>query len=97
MPAASFEHRTLFRVDAEIHDAFQSECGQGADDATLAVLEEVLARRRGTAAGRQARDADELAVLDDGRKVLGMLSESYATRRYAEELEKNRRDLVGGD
>ena len=41
--------------------------------------------------------ADELAVLDDGRKVLGMLSESYAIRRYAEELEKNRRDLVGGD
>jgi CIC family chloride channel protein len=41
--------------------------------------------------------ADELAVLGDGREVLGMLSESYATRRYAEELEKNRRDLVGGD
>ena len=41
--------------------------------------------------------ADELAVLDDKRQVLGMLSEAYATRRYAEELEKNRRDLVGGD
>lgn len=41
--------------------------------------------------------ADELAVLGEGREVLGMLSESYATRRYAEELEKNRRDLVGGD
>jgi CIC family chloride channel protein len=41
--------------------------------------------------------ADELAVLNDKREVLGMLSESHATRRYAEELEKNRRDLVGGD
>ncbi|MDB4913348.1 MAG: associated domain protein [Gemmatimonadetes bacterium] len=39
--------------------------GEGADDATLGVLEELLQRRRGTAAGRQARDADELAVLVD--------------------------------
>jgi CIC family chloride channel protein len=41
--------------------------------------------------------ADELAVLNDRREVLGVLSEGYATRRYAEELEKNRRDLIGGD
>jgi CIC family chloride channel protein len=41
--------------------------------------------------------SDELAVLGAGREVLGVLTEAYATRRYAEELEKNRRDLVGGD
>ena len=41
--------------------------------------------------------SDELAVLGDDHKVLGVLTEAYATRRYAEELEKNRRDLVGGD
>ncbi|HEY2710669.1 MAG TPA: chloride channel protein [Caulobacteraceae bacterium] len=41
--------------------------------------------------------SDELAVLDGDRQVLGVLSEAYATRRYAEELEKNRRDLTGGD
>ena len=41
--------------------------------------------------------SDELAVLDGDQKVLGVLSEAYATRRYAEELEKNRRDLVGGE
>jgi CIC family chloride channel protein len=41
--------------------------------------------------------SDELAVLDNDRKVLGVLTEAYATRRYADELEKNRRDLVGGD
>ncbi len=41
--------------------------------------------------------ADELAVLGDGQEVLGVLSEAYATRRYAEELEKNRRDLTGGE
>ena len=42
-------------------------------------------------------ESDELAVLNDDREVLGVLSEAYATRRYAEELEKARRDLVGGD
>ena len=39
--------------------------GAGADDATLAVLEEVLARRRGTHPRRRARTADELAILLD--------------------------------
>jgi CIC family chloride channel protein len=41
--------------------------------------------------------SDELAVLDGERKVLGVLTEAFAARRYAEELEKNRRDLVGGE
>jgi CIC family chloride channel protein len=42
-------------------------------------------------------ESDELAVLGEDRAVLGLLSEAYATRRYAEELEKARRDLVGGE
>ncbi len=42
-------------------------------------------------------ESDELAVTNDKGDVLGVLSESYATRRYAEELEKVRRDLIGGD
>ena len=37
----------------------------GADESTLAVLDELLARRRGTAPGRRARTADELALLLD--------------------------------
>ncbi len=41
--------------------------------------------------------SDELAVVDDNGEVLGIVSEAYATRRYAEELEKARRDLTGGD
>jgi len=41
--------------------------------------------------------SDELAVLNDTHEVLGVLTEAYATRRYAEELEKNRRDLIGGE
>ncbi len=39
--------------------------------------------------------ADELAVVDPAGQPLGMVSESYATRRYADELEKARRDLIG--
>jgi ATP-dependent Lhr-like helicase len=39
--------------------------GEGADRSTLDALDRVLAERRGTAPGRQARDADELAVLVD--------------------------------
>ncbi|HEY2051730.1 MAG TPA: chloride channel protein [Caulobacteraceae bacterium] len=43
-----------------------------------------------------ATESDELVVLDDNGRPVGILSEAYATRRYAEELEKARRDLVGG-
>jgi CIC family chloride channel protein len=39
--------------------------------------------------------ADELAVVDASGQVLGLLTESYAARRFAEELEKTRRDLTG--
>ena len=39
--------------------------------------------------------ADELAVVDLAGQPLGMVSEAYATRRYADELEKARRDLIG--
>ena len=42
-------------------------------------------------------ETDELVVLGEEGDVLGVLSEAYATRRYAEELEKARRDLVGGE
>jgi CIC family chloride channel protein len=39
--------------------------------------------------------ADELAVVDPAGATLGMVSEAFATRRYADELEKARRDLIG--
>ena len=42
-----------------------------------------------------ASGADELAVLDDDRHVLGLLSETFVRRRYAEELEKAQRELFG--
>jgi CIC family chloride channel protein len=42
-------------------------------------------------------EADVLAVLDspEARKVLGLLTEQYALRRYNEELDKRRRELAG--
>lgn len=39
--------------------------------------------------------ADELAVLDTAGEVLGLLSETFVRRRYAEELEKAQRELFG--
>ena len=44
-------------------------------------------------------EADELAVVADPttRKVLGLLTEAHVLRRYAEELDRRRRELVGGE
>jgi CIC family chloride channel protein len=39
--------------------------------------------------------SDELAVVDPQGAILGLLTEAYAAKRYAEELEKTRQDLVG--
>jgi CIC family chloride channel protein len=44
-------------------------------------------------------EADTLAVVDaaHGGKVVGLLTEAYASRRYAEELDKANRSLIGED
>jgi len=39
--------------------------------------------------------ADELAVVDASGEVIGLITEAHVTRRYAEELEKARRELTG--
>ena len=57
------QRATLLSLDRVLLDELLG--GEGADDTTLAVLDELLARRRGTTPGRQARDADELALLVD--------------------------------
>ena len=43
-------------------------------------------------------ESEALAVVEDleGRKVIGLLTEGYALRRYAEELDKARQALAGG-
>ncbi|WBO59292.1 CBS domain-containing protein [Acidocella sp. MX-AZ03] len=42
-------------------------------------------------------EADALVVLENAasRKVIGVLSEQYALRRYSEELERRRKELAG--
>lgn len=45
--------------------------------------------------GLMRAGADELAVLADDRRVLGLVSETYVRRRSAEELEKAQRELFG--
>jgi CIC family chloride channel protein len=42
-------------------------------------------------------EADALAVVDEAatKRVIGLLTEQYALRRYAEELDRRRRDLAG--
>ncbi|MEP7002555.1 MAG: helicase-related protein, partial [bacterium] len=57
------QRAALLSLDRALLDELMG--GEGADDTTLAALEDLLARRRGTAVGRQARDADELALLVD--------------------------------
>jgi len=42
-----------------------------------------------------AAGADEMAVVGADGKVLGILSESYVRRRYAEELDKSQREIFG--
>ena len=42
-----------------------------------------------------ACEADDLAVLSEQGDVLGVLSEKYVRRRYAEEIEKSQRELFG--
>ena len=42
-------------------------------------------------------ESDELAVVDHDGRMMGIVSEAYATRRYAEESERARRDLAGGE
>jgi CIC family chloride channel protein len=45
----------------------------------------------------ETAEADALAVVDNPEtlRVLGLLTEQYALRRYSEELERRRRDLSG--
>lgn len=42
-----------------------------------------------------AREADDLAVVDTTGHVLGLLTEKHARKRYADELEKSQRELYG--
>jgi ATP-dependent Lhr-like helicase len=57
------QRAALLSLDRALLDELMG--GEGADESTLAVLDSMLARRRGTAPGTRARTADELAALID--------------------------------
>ena len=46
-----------------------------------------------------SNSAEALAVVDSysDRRVIGLLTEAFALRRYAAELERRRKELVGGE
>ena len=81
------QRAALLSLDRVLLDELMG--GEGADDTTLAVLDDLLARRRGTAAGRQARDADELALLVDRA---GDLTKAEVDARVAPPAEWRRGD-----
>ena len=77
------QRAALLSLDRALLDELMG--GEGADDSTLAMLETMLARRRGTAPGARARTADELAVLID-----------RARRSHARRAARSRRAGRGG-
>jgi chloride channel protein, CIC family len=42
-------------------------------------------------------EADDLAVVDPAGHILGMLTEKYVRKRYADEIDRSQRDLYGED
>jgi ATP-dependent Lhr-like helicase len=83
------QRATLLSLDRALLDELMG--AEGADEDTLRVLNELLARRRGTAPTRRARDADELAVLLDRA---GDLTLSELRARVATEDEGGRGDPI---
>ncbi|GAC1514162.1 MAG: ATP-dependent helicase [Gemmatimonadaceae bacterium] len=83
------QRAALLALDRTMLDELMG--AQGADDGTLGAIEEMLARRRGTAPGRRARTADELAVLLDRA---GDLTEAELRARVASLDEGGRGDPV---
>ncbi|HMA23603.1 MAG TPA: helicase-related protein [Gemmatimonadaceae bacterium] len=73
------QRAALLSLDRALLDELMG--GEGADESTMAVLESMLARRRGTAPGSRARTADELAALIDraGDLSLDAVRERVAT------------------
>src|SRR6185437_3936541 len=84
------QRAALLSLDRALLDELMGS--EGADEGTLAMLDTMLARRRGTAPGSRARSADELAVLldraadlslDELRERIAALGKAVATIRWA--------------
>jgi len=101
------QRAALLSLDRALLDEVMG--AEGADESTIAMLETIVGRRRGTVAGSRARSADELAVLIDRASdlTLGEIEARVATveegRRgepLAELLERGRAiaiDIPRGD
>ena len=83
---------------AEAHAPGQDEARPAADLAKLAdtALAPSMNIKEAMALFDRA-EAEALAVVDgpETRKVIGLLNETFAVRRYAEELDKSRSELIG--
>src|SRR6185503_824139 len=81
------QRAALLSLDRALLDELMG--AEGADESTLAMLEEMLSRRRGTAPSSRARTADELAALLDRA---GDLSSEQLRERIAPAEEGRRGD-----
>jgi CIC family chloride channel protein len=79
--------------------AYREDISPAAAIETLAIHRECTlspnADIRSVMASFDAAGADELAIIEADGAVLGLLSETYVRRRYAEELDKSQRELFG--
>jgi CIC family chloride channel protein len=79
--------------------AYRPDLDAGAAIASIAILADtVLTPATGIEAMLRAFDqaaADELAVVDDEHRVLGIVTEKHARRRYFEEIETAQREMFG--
>ena len=83
----------------ETAKAFDAKLDSAAEIGSLAAMTDVALRPREDIVTAMkifdATEADDLAVVDDKRKVLGTLSERFVHRRYTDEVEKAQRELFG--
>jgi CIC family chloride channel protein len=83
----------------ETAKAFDAKLPASDEIGALATMVDVALQPRqdiGTAMNIfDASEADDLAVVDESRKVLGTLSERFVHRRYTDEIEKTQRELFG--
>ena len=84
------QRAAILSLDRAMLDELLGE--EGADEGTIGALDEMLARRRGTAPDRQARTADELAILLDRA---GDLTDAEVRARIAAAGERPDEDPLG--
>ncbi|MER9504346.1 hypothetical protein [Mesorhizobium sp. M0579] len=98
--AASSRHYVGVLIVAELHsDPFDGETPVLAPAKFRHAVLVPTMNVQSTAETIQRAVAEELAVVEnfDNRAVVGLLTEGHLIRRYAEELDKARRDLSGED